>query len=310
MKRLASAVALLAILASVPSGSAPPAAAWFFIQLSDPQFGMYTENRDFVQETANFEFAIAAVNRLRPAFVVVTGDLVNKAGDAAQVAEYRRVTARLDRAIPLYNVPGNHDVENAPTPQTIAAYTEQFGPDHYTFDADRFRGIVLDSTIIAAPQQVLEEFGAQERWLRAELARAGRERVAHVVVFQHHPWFLKSADEPDQYFNIAIERRGRYLALFQEFNVRYVFAGHYHQNAEARTSATEMITTGPVGKPQGTARSGLRVAIVRDEGIEHRYYDFGSVPNRIDVPRDRPDAIKNLEFGIWNAYRFGTNARF
>ena len=29
----------------------------FFVQMSDPQFGMYTNNHDFAQETANFEFA-------------------------------------------------------------------------------------------------------------------------------------------------------------------------------------------------------------------------------------------------------------
>lgn len=40
----------------------------------------------------------------------MTGDLVNKAGDAAQIGEYRRIAAKLDRAIPLYNIPGNHDL--------------------------------------------------------------------------------------------------------------------------------------------------------------------------------------------------------
>ena len=63
----------------LPLHAAPP---FFFIQLTDPQLGMFTDNKDFVQETANFEFAVAAVNRLKPAFVVITGDLVNKPGDA------------------------------------------------------------------------------------------------------------------------------------------------------------------------------------------------------------------------------------
>ena len=56
-------------------------AAQTFIQMSDPQFGMFTENKGFEHETANFEFAMAAANRLKPAFVVLTGDLVNAAGD-------------------------------------------------------------------------------------------------------------------------------------------------------------------------------------------------------------------------------------
>src|SRR5512138_3178965 len=107
------------LLAScVLAGAAEP---FFFIQLSDPQFGMFTGNKDFAQETANFEFAVATVNRLRPKFVVITGDLVNKPGDAAQIAEFKRIAAKIDPAIPLYNVAGNHDVENVPTPDRIAA---------------------------------------------------------------------------------------------------------------------------------------------------------------------------------------------
>src|SRR2546425_5198535 len=72
---------------------------FFFLQLADPQFGMYTADKDFRQETANFEFAIANANRLSPAFVIVCGDLINKAGDPAQTAEYLRVASKLDRSI-------------------------------------------------------------------------------------------------------------------------------------------------------------------------------------------------------------------
>src|SRR5689334_18996102 len=85
-------------------------AAQNFIQMSDPQFGMYTKDQSFAHETANFEFAIATANRLKPAFVVITGDLINKAGDRAQAAEYKRISAKLDPAIRLFSVPGNHDV--------------------------------------------------------------------------------------------------------------------------------------------------------------------------------------------------------
>ena len=86
------------------------------------------------------KMAIATANRLKPAFVIVTGDLVNKAGDAAQIAEYRRIAARLNPAIPLYPVAGNHDLENTPTPDTVAAYEKTFGPDHYTFTYQGMKG--------------------------------------------------------------------------------------------------------------------------------------------------------------------------
>jgi 3',5'-cyclic AMP phosphodiesterase CpdA len=265
------------------SSAAPAAEPFFFIQLSDPQFGMFTDNRDFAQETANFELAVATVNRLRPAFVVITGDLVNKPGDAAQIAEYQRVLHKIDSTIPVHNVVGNHDIDNVPTPARIAAYTNQFGPDHYTFRYAGFLGIVLNSSIIHSPQQTTNQLAEQERWLRAELEHAHQNRAQHIVIFAHHPWFLKTAGEPDEYFNIPRERRAAYLGLFHEFGVKHLFSGHYHRNGAARDGDLEAVTTGPVGKPLGEGKSGLRVVIVRDDQIEHRFFDFGELPSRIDV---------------------------
>jgi 3',5'-cyclic AMP phosphodiesterase CpdA len=269
-------------MAAVPRADGAAAAASFFLQLTDPQFGMYTDNADFAQETANFEFAIAAANRLRPSFVVVTGDLVNRPGDAAQIAEYRRVAARLDPAIPLYNVPGNHDVGNVPTSDSIETYERAFGPDHYTFRTSTITGIVLDSSLIHSPEGAPDRASAQLAWLRTELARAKGDRDRRIVVFQHHSWFVSAADEPDDYFNIPRERRGVYLGLFHEYGVSALFAGHYHRNSEARDREIPMITSGPVGKPLGGAKSGIRVVTV-GETISSRYYEFGDVPNRIDA---------------------------
>jgi 3',5'-cyclic AMP phosphodiesterase CpdA len=279
-KSLRLGLTILFLSLSLAARAAEP---FFFIQLSDPQFGMFTGNKDFVQETANFEFAVATVNRLRPAFVIITGDLVNKPGDARQIAEFQRIVGKVDAAIPVYNVAGNHDIENVPTPATIAAYTNQFGHDRYTFQRGGFIGIVLNSSVIHSPQQTTNQLAEQERWLRTELARAREGSAQHIVVFQHHPWYLKTADEPDQYFNIPGERRATYLALFREFGVKYLFSGHYHRNALARDGEMEAVTTGPVGMPQGGDKSGLRVVIVRDDRIEHRYYHFGEMPNRIDL---------------------------
>src|SRR4051812_38460849 len=141
-------VTRLTICALLQFSSAFAAEPFFFIQLSDPQFGMFTNNKDFVQETANFEFAVASINRLKPAFVVITGDLVNKPGDRAQIAEFHRIAAKVDPKIRVYNVVGNHDIENVPRPETISVYTNLFGPDHDSFRHGGFVGIVLNSIII------------------------------------------------------------------------------------------------------------------------------------------------------------------
>jgi 3',5'-cyclic AMP phosphodiesterase CpdA len=277
---LSVALALLAVsgLGAPASSSATP---YFFLQLTDPQFGMFTDNADFAQETANFEFAIATANRLRPAFVIVTGDLVNKPGDAAQISEYKRIAGKLDPAIPLHNVAGNHDVGNVPTPESIAAYERQFGSDHYVFTTTSLTGIVLDSSLIHSPQGAPDLAAAQLAWLKTALAQASRDTTRRIVVFQHHSWFLAQADEPDQYFNIPRERRSVYLALFHQSGVKGLFAGHYHRNAAGRDGEIEMVTSGPVGKPLGGAKSGLRIVTV-GEAIASRYYEFGDLPNRVE----------------------------
>jgi len=262
-----------------------PAELNFFIQMSDPQFGMYAENKDFLQETINFEFAIATANRLKPAFVVVTGDLTNKSSDPAQTAEYKRIIARLDPKIKLYSVAGNHDVGNEPTKESLTTYRERYGADYYSFRSGDLVGYVLNSSLIAAPAKEQAEADRQEAWLKAELARPRPEGVRHRVIFQHHSWFLENADEADQYFNIPTATRRRYLKLLHEFGVTHVFAGHYHRTAYGRDDALEMITTGPVSKPLGKDPSGIRVVEWTDAGIEHRYYGLGSIPHEIPVKK-------------------------
>jgi len=257
---------------------------YFFIQLADTQFGMFTSDRDFTQETANYEFVVANINRLRPRFVVICGDLINKVGDPAQTAEYLRITAKIDKSIPVYAAAGNHDVGNEPTPETLAYYRQHFGPDHYSFVQASLYGIVLNSGVISAPAKVLNEATAQEAWLKTELGKARASGARHIVVFQHHSWFLEKADEPDQYFNISIEQRRVYLDLLKAAGVRYIFAGHYHRNSLGRDGDLEMITSGPVGQPLGTDPSGIRIVTVKDSGLEHRYYTLGNIPNQYSPP--------------------------
>jgi len=257
---------------------------FFFIQISDPQFGMYTGDRGFAQESANLEFAIAAANRLGPAFVVATGDLVNRPGDAAYIAEYRRIAAKLRPGIPLYNVPGNHDLGAEPTPASLAEWRRNFGPDFYTFRVADTAFFVLNSCLMAAPGKVEDEAERQARWLAGELAKAREGGARRSIVFQHHPFFIRQPDEKDEYFNIPTAIRRKYLDVLGRGGVTHVFAGHYHRNAAARDGGLEMVTTGPVGKPLGEgSRSGFRVVIVHDSGVTHRFYDFGELPDHIGI---------------------------
>jgi 3',5'-cyclic AMP phosphodiesterase CpdA len=258
---------------------------FFFVQLADPQFGMFEEDRGFARETANYEAAVAHINRLRPRFVVICGDLINKPGDPAQTAEFLRITRTIDPSIPVYAVAGNHDVGNEPTPELLAYYREHIGPDYYSFFEGGLYGIVLNSSLIGAPQQAELAAESQEIWLTSELERARASGATHIVIFQHHPWFLETAEEPSQYFNIPLDARRRYLALLRRAGVKYIFAGHYHRNAFAQDAGFEMVTSGPVGRPLGEDPSGLRLVTVTPQGLTHRYVALDAVPSVYPAPR-------------------------
>jgi len=249
-----------------------------FIQMSDPQFGMYTANKSFEKETINFEKAIAEANRLKSRFVVITGDLVNLNGDAAQIAEFKRISAKLNPSITLYNVPGNHDVGNTPTAADITAYRAAFGKDYYSFTEGSVFGIVLNSLYLHSPQNVMQEAKEQEQWLMNTLEEAKAKHYKHIFVFLHHPFFLKTETEADEYFNIPTVTRNRYLQLFKSSGVHYIFAGHYHRNSLGQSPGLEMVTTGPVGKPLGVDSSGFRIVTVSNRSVHHRYYSLDSIP--------------------------------
>jgi hypothetical protein len=178
----------------------------------------------------------------------------------------------------LFSLPGNHDVGNEPTRESLARYRERFGSDYYTFRVGAIVGFVLNSNLEKGAQNVPEEAARMEAWFRAELAKARQEGAKQLIVFQHIPFFLKEAAEEDQYFNIPRDTRQRYLKLLHEYGVKQVFAGHYHRNEEGRDGELDMVTTGAVGMPLEGAKSGMRIVTVTESGVTHRFYDFGELP--------------------------------
>jgi serine/threonine-protein phosphatase CPPED1 len=253
-----------------------------FLILTDPQMGMYANNGNFVRETANYEFAVKTANRLKPGFVIVLGDLVNKEGDPDQIREFLRITRNIDSSIPVYLLPGNHDVEAVPTKESLAAYRRNIGKDYYSFRAGPVYGIVLNSSLIHSPQMAGDEYQKQNTWFKEELETA-RKSGAQIIVFQHHAYFVSAVQEPDQHANIPLERRKPMIELLHANNVNYVFAGHSHTCTIGKDGNLEMVVTGPVSMPFGETGSGMRLVEVTPAGVQHRYYDFGRLPDKLSI---------------------------
>ncbi|MHC4396761.1 MAG: metallophosphoesterase [Planctomycetota bacterium] len=250
---------------------------FFFIQISDPQFGMFPTNGDIFHETQLFEKAIDHANRLGPTFVISTGDLVNNPGDEKQLAAGLHTLQKFDKSIPFYLLPGNHDVGDAPTEQSLSWYRKNIGKDWYSFDYGQWHFIGLNSCIIAQGQHVLQDVEKQWDWLINDLERNSSPGNSHIIVFMHHPLFLKDPEEADNYFNIPRRMRQDYLNLLRKHDVEAVLTGHLHQNNLTTNSQLEVITTGPVGMPLGPESSGFRIVKVYGNRIEHKYFGLFDV---------------------------------
>jgi 3',5'-cyclic AMP phosphodiesterase CpdA len=248
---------------------------------------MMENNAGWEKEADLFGRAVAAINRLKPRFVIMSGDRVNQPvgepGHAAQAAAYQDIAGRIDPAIPLLHVCGNHDIGNRPTRAALAAYRKAFGDDRYTFWVGGVCGLVLNSNLYWDPSGAPQEQARQEAWFARQLQAAREAEPTHILVFPHHSWFLEQPDEPDQYFTIPRIRRDPALALMREAGVRAVFAGHYHRNAYGRDGDLEMVTTSAVGQPLGDDPSGFRIVKVFEDRIDHAYYGLDNVPEAVSL---------------------------
>lgn len=249
---------------------------YFFIQMSDPQFGFIESGNGTWKETELYEKAVKGINRLKPDFIVITGDFTGNKNDRAEIAEFKRITAEIDPKIPVYLSPGNHDIEE-PVQKNNKAYISEYGYDRFAFKHKKSLFIGINSFIIKVNDPVMEQ--AQFDWLKKELSKG--KKAEHKILFCHYPFFLKDFNEPDSYFNIPTETRKKYFALFKENNVAAVFAGHRHINSYAKYGNIEMITTSAVGKPLGKDPSGLRIIKVYPDRIESIYYGLDDLPEAI-----------------------------
>jgi len=255
---------------------------YFFIQMADPQL--------YWGSVESWKKAISFANALKPAFVVVTGDLLNCHGalgkrdwrkDEQRAKDYLSAAGGLDKSIRLYNLAGNHDVCNVPTPKTLEWYVKRFGKLWYSFSHGRDFHMAIESDLIKNPQGAPKAAGQQMEWIKKTLRSDKVKKARHRIVFMHHPMCLKKPDEPDQYFNLPLKPRTELLKLFAEAGVRAVFSGHYHGNLYAKSGDIELVTTSSTGKALRKDPLGFRIVKIHPDRIEHRYYGYESLPKKV-----------------------------
>jgi len=303
-----------------------------FVQAADTQLGFMADPSwggkdadDWSEEILLAERLVRCTNALvpKPKFLCVCGDLVHSlpegilapspavvkyANDARvkrQNEDFKRIMCGLDEEIPLVCVCGNHDVGDRPTEESLARYRAMYGPDYRAFWCGGVRMIVLNSQLLNDNADAVIEAAAQDTWLESELESITITPAKHALVFQHIPWFLDREDEPQQYFNLSVELREKWLPKMQRAGINAVFCGHYHRNANAWTddAALELVVTSAVGKQltaqevalnksagssggdfEGYSGSGMRVVTVGEERVHHRFCTFADLEQELQLP--------------------------
>ena len=194
-----------------------------FVQLSDCHWGF--EGAANPDAHGTLPKAVASVNALTqaPDFIIFTGDLTHTTDDPGErrkrMAEFRDIAAKLEVKTVRF-IPGEHDaaLDNG------KAFTEFFGPTHYTFEHKGVHFIVLDN--VSDPGAQLGD--AQLAWLADDLKQQSKD--ARIVVFTHRPLF-------DLYpqWDWATRDGAKAVDLLMPYANVTVFYGHIHQEHHHET---------------------------------------------------------------------------
>lgn len=175
---------------------APAATEFLFIHASDTHISE--------QSVARTQLLRSVVDSVRPAFVLITGDLIR---DALRVPEeeatayfklFQQEAAQF--SVPLWTSPGNHDTFGIERHRSLVSpkhplyargmYRHLLGPDYYSFTFGGIHFVCLNSV----DHDDLWYYGhvdsTQVEWLKRDLAMVPDS--VPVVTFNHIPFFTSA----------------------------------------------------------------------------------------------------------------------
>ncbi|MEA3453304.1 MAG: metallophosphoesterase, partial [Candidatus Caldatribacteriota bacterium] len=253
-----------------------------FVQITDIHLDALEEHRIF------FEKAISEINKINPAFVIATGDLLLEAERVtiSQAKEWYNIYSdsikNLD--VPVFNMVGNHDVVGIHYKKDISTeprynkemYRDYFGPTYYSFDWSSYHCIVLDPNEFLDGTQFYRIPDYQVEWLRKDLSYRQGEPL---LVFFHEP-------------TITWEDRTEVLNLLNQHMTK-MFSGHWHMDALIDSRGIPEQVTGALcgewwrGDCMDGSPCGYRLIQVNEENIFSFYKGVG-IKRQINITSPEP----------------------
>lgn len=240
-----------------------------FVQMTDTQIGFFDYNSGCMHSDSLFDAAVKELNRIKPALVIITGDLVDSPREpdfSLQDSIYRANLAKIDTSIEVFDLPGNHDIQpyNA---AKLEEYEKLRGHSRFSVKRNGSAFIGIDSDCIK--DNVTELENAQWEWLEGELAAA--QACDHRMIFLHCPIIRHEIDENEDYFNFPKDKRFKYIELFKKYGVDAVFSGHTHMENYTVYDGIQFINAGPVGNALARGYPGFHIVNVSADEIVSEY---------------------------------------
>jgi predicted phosphodiesterase len=203
------------------------------------------------------------------AFSVQTGDLVSHA-DEGHYALTLYELKKADLTIPLFVVPGNHDVKGKPE-----LFQKYFSHKQYYFLWSNCLFIFLDNSL-GAP------YDSQFQFLEQTLSDQ-KDKATWTFIFIHRPPIDWEHGEPRP----EMKNYSRFFDIQKRFRIDYVFSGHLHDYRMHVLNGTTYISNGLESNQQGRSlkESYYTIVNVSPEGISIKKTALPALPFQLFAGR-------------------------
>lgn len=232
-----------------------------FVQLCDPQLGM----GEYEEDKKSFERAVQKINQLKPDFVVICGDLVHHASDSS-FQHYLSIRNKLD--VPVYQVPGNHDIGLNPTVESLANYRSLFGDDYFIKEHKGISFIFTNTQLWKSYTEQASE--KHHQWFEQTMDSLYNNNIPSIVV-GHYPLFVNESQEKDEYFNLPLNYRQKILELMVRNKTLAYLSGHKHLLVTNTYEGIQLLSGESTSVNFDKRPLGFRVWSVSSQDITHRF---------------------------------------
>ena len=167
-------------------------------------------------------------NPYKARFGLVAGDVVND--NLALYERHNRLMAQI--GIPIWNVPGNHDLNRESPNHEYATQTFKsvFGPDYYSFDYGQVHFLALNNVgYLGKDKGYIGHIDEKQmQWIENDLADVSADKL--IIILTHIPLITYASNRTFPR-SLVTDNFKELLSILSRFRYIYTIAGHDTSNS-------------------------------------------------------------------------------